>query len=317
MLPKYFKEMSLKEQIEFLKNIDTLIFDCDGVLWLGTIPIDGAADLLHLLHQNGKNIFYVSNNSSKTLDEYYKKFSHLKFPCSTDMIYITAPLVGDYMKKKLPSNKSVYLVGSPAVSSELVKNGIKNFGHGFDENQDRPEEMNKKVIEEKIPLDENVGAVVVAYDNHFNYTKMTKAASYLKNPDCLFVSTNGDAVFPHPNTSYILPGTGAILKAIEFCVGRKAKHLGKPGTYIANQIKMKHNINPERTMMIGDRCNTDVLFGTRAGFWSMLVLTGVHNLDHVKKFEASDKEDDKMSVPNYYTDSVKDLIPALEVIFKT
>lgn len=46
------------------------------------------------------------------------------------MIYITAPLVGDYMKKKLPSNKSVYLVGSPAVSSELVKNGIKNFGHG-------------------------------------------------------------------------------------------------------------------------------------------------------------------------------------------
>lgn len=49
----------------------------------------------------------------------------------------------------------------------------------------------------------------------------------------------------------------------------------------------------------------------------MLVLTGVHNLDHVKKFEASDKEDDKMSVPNYYTDSVKDLIPALEVIFKT
>ena len=34
------------------------MFDCDGVLWRGAQPIDGAIDTLNYLKDHGKSIFY-------------------------------------------------------------------------------------------------------------------------------------------------------------------------------------------------------------------------------------------------------------------
>ena len=47
-----------KADINLLMKIKVFMFDCDGVLWRGAQPIDGAIDTLNYLKDHGKSIFY-------------------------------------------------------------------------------------------------------------------------------------------------------------------------------------------------------------------------------------------------------------------
>lgn len=105
---------------------------------------------------------------------------------------------------------------------------------------------------QNLQLDEDVGAVIVGFDEHISYPKMIKAASYANNPSCHFIATNTDERFP-VGINIVLPGTGAIVKAIETCAEREAYVLGKPNSFIADFIIKNYGVNPQRTLMIGDR----------------------------------------------------------------
>lgn len=101
-------------------------------------------------------------------------------------------------------------------------------------------------------LENDVGAVIVGFDEHISYPKMIKAASYASDPSCYFIATNTDERFP-VGVNIVLPGSGSIVKAIETSAERKAYVLGKPHSYMADFIINKYNVDPKRTLMIGDR----------------------------------------------------------------
>ncbi|KGL90725.1 SH3 domain-binding protein 1, partial [Charadrius vociferus] len=71
-------------------------------------------------------------------------------------------------------------------------------------------------------------------------------------------------------------------------------------------------VDPSRTLMVGDRLETDILFGKNCGLSTILTLTGVSRLEEAQAYMASDSAAAKDLVPNYYVDSIADLIPGLD-----
>ncbi|KFO61263.1 SH3 domain-binding protein 1, partial [Corvus brachyrhynchos] len=112
---------------------------------------------------------------------------------------------------------------------------------------------------------------------------------------------------PKPST-----GTGRLAAAVETASGRKALVVGKPNTYMFDCIVERFGVDPSRTLMVGDRLETDILFGKNCGLATILTLTGVSRLEEAQAYMASDSAAAKDLVPNYYVDSIADLIPGLD-----
>ena len=141
-------------------------------------------------------------------------------------------------------------------------------------------------------LDPSVAAVVCGLDTSINYTKLSKAFQYLtRNEGCVFLATNEDSTYP--DSSGLLPGAGSLSAPLRFALGRDPLSVGKPSKTMLDCVRAKcvlsgpgsnradwvlpvcrHDFDPTRTIMVGDRLNTDILFGQQGGVSTLLVLTG-------------------------------------------
>uniref|UniRef100_A0A2K6QGG0 Phosphoglycolate phosphatase n=1 Tax=Rhinopithecus roxellana TaxID=61622 RepID=A0A2K6QGG0_RHIRO len=107
-------------------------------------------------------------------------------------------------------------------------------------------------------------------------------------------------------------GTGCLVRAVEMAAQRQADIIGKPSRFIFDCVSQEYGINPERTVMVGDRLDTDILLGVTCGLKTILTLTGVSTLGDVKNNQESDCVSKKKMVPDFYVDSIADLLPALQ-----
>ncbi|XP_069775755.1 pyridoxal phosphate phosphatase isoform X3 [Narcine bancroftii] len=110
------------------------------------------------------------------------------------------------------------------------------------------------------------------------------------------------------------PGTGSLTAAVEAASGRKAKVIGKPSRFMfdcINEMEAGTPLDPARTLMIGDRLDTDILFGANCGLRTVLTLTGVSTLQQAHDNLASELPERRRMVPNFYVDSIKDFLPLL------
>lgn len=160
-------------------------------------------------------------------------------------------------------------------------------------------------------IDPEVGCVLVGLDEHFSYKKMVKASTYLRDLNCIFLATNPDEVYPS-NNSLMYPGAGCIVKSIEACTGRKAFMLGKPSTYLSEVIEKTFQLDATKTIMIGDRGNTDIMFGHRCGFKTMLVMSGVTSRAELRQWQESENEQDWEQLPHYYVPKLGSIYPFLK-----
>lgn len=287
----------------FLDSFDTVLTDCDGVLWLEMKALEGSPAVINTLQDLGKKIFYVTNNSTKLREDFEKKGKLLGFKCQLDQMVSTSYIAAEYLKAK--GVQKAYVIGSTGISQELDKVGIENFGIG-------PDILNSelgKLVENYQP-ESNVKAVVVGFDPHISYVKLMKASSYLGDPECHFIATNTDESFP-ASQNLIIPGTGTFVSAVATCSGRDPTVMGKPHHFIVDAISKNYKINPARTLMIGDRCNTDIMLGSNCGFQTLLVLTGVHQLKDVKNFTETKQEG---LVPDFYLPKLGDMLPLIQQV---
>lgn len=295
-------------------NFDTLIFDCDGVLYRGSHLIPNMAETLTALIQSGKQVMFLTNNAGTSRLQLRQKLQQLfgvNCPITEDQIISSSYSCANYIKEKEAEiqsssyeklketskhNINVYVVGTPGLCQELHDFGFNVITCPDEERFG----MNRDELASYEFFDSStIDFVVCGLDTDFNYRKLCIVTNILdQNKDAVFLATNTDS-FDLVGDSPVkkLPGNGSIVKAIETASQRKAINVGKPSAFLSDLILNKHGgiRNPLRTLMVGDRLDTDIAFAKLGGMCSALVLTGVTTVEKI--IEIDEKEYMKIEEP--------------------
>lgn len=285
-------------QEELLKDIDVFIFDCDGVIWRGDSLIDKVPSVLEKLRAMGKRMFFVTNNSTKSRKGYKSKFSSLGLDVKDEEIFSSSFAAAAYLEQKnfKATGKKVYVIGEVGIGEELDLIGVPHIGGPADKG---------KTIDltpgYALEIDHDVGAVVVGFDRHFNYHKIQYAQLCINENGAEFIATNMDAV-THLTDAQEWAGAGSMVGCIKGCTGKEPTLVGKPSPLMIDYIVYKYEIPKAKICMVGDRLDTDILFGKDNGLKTVLTLSGVTSEE--KLLGPANKIH-----PDYYVSSIADFFP--------
>lgn len=241
-------------------------------------------------------MYFVTNNSTKSRAGYKKKFDSLGLNVMAEEVFSSSFAAAAYLEqtKFKESGKKVYVVGEVGIQEELDLIGVPHIG-GPEDGGKAPDMGSGCALEH----DSNVGAVVVGFDRNINYYKIQYAQLCInENPGCEFIATNTDAV-THLTDAQEWAGNGSMVGAIKGCTGREPTVVGKPSPLMIDYLTDKLGLDKDRICMVGDRLDTDILFGTANGLKSLLVLSGVTTEEKLLSEENT-------ITPDFYADSIVD-----------
>ncbi|XP_070504914.1 glycerol-3-phosphate phosphatase-like [Chironomus tepperi] len=264
-----------KDQLsEFINQFDVIFCDCDGVLYYEGSVIDNSNQVINKFIENGKKVFFITNNSQALREEILERYQKLNFNVTIDNIFTSPYLTARYLSS-LNFTKKAFVIGCKNVGKELDKFGIEHIGIGEDPMIGSLGEY----VKGHYRLDPDVGAVIISLDSDFSFPKLLKAMNYLLKPEMLFLATNADDRVDYPG--FVFPDTGPFLAALERGSYKKATVVGKSSSALAKLIELPED--KSKILMIGDRLNIDIAFGNDAGFKTLLVETGDHKMENVKE----------------------------------
>jgi len=280
--------------IDMLDDFSTFLFDGDGVLYKESEPLDGAIAFLKLLSEKQKQVFILTNNSTKTREDFQLKLKNMGIVISTENILTSSYLTARYMANNIP-NANIYVIGEEGLKSELRAVGL-NVLNNWKESLD----------EDIFDFDfAKVDCLVIGMDRTLNYTKITRAVHLLQNYDHIrFIATNADFTFP--TVKGLILGGGAMIKILEELSGRKIELIiGKPEPEMYKSAVQLANSTIENTIMFGDRIETDILGANRLGMDTCLVMTGVTQMSDLGTLTEE-------TAPTIILNSLQDALTSME-----
>jgi len=234
-----------------LRNARGWIFDMDGVLYVGSERLPGVQELLDALALRERQVMLATNNSMSTPQAYERKLAEMGIEIPAASVITSALATRDYLVRTLPEGSGIYVIGMPALREQL-----------FDDTSFHPVQYGEEQPE----------AVVIGLDLQFSYDKL-KAGHQALQHGARFIATNSDSTLP--TEAGLVPGAGSIVAALATASGQLPFVIGKPETPMLEMAMARMGTRPEETVMLGDRLDTDVLAGQRAGMLTVLVLSGV------------------------------------------
>lgn len=233
-----------------------LIFDLDGVVYLGDTPIPGAVETLNALKQGGHQVFFITNNSTRSRKHYADKLTAMGIPTDPEHVMTSAYATALYLQSIGAAGKKVYVVGEHGLAAEMEAAGLK-------------------VVPDADPAP--VDFVVAGLNRELTYAHLRRAHAEITRNGAAFIATNRDATYPLESGE--IPGGGAIVAPIEVSCGIRGVTIGKPEPHTWLRILALAGAEPRQALMIGDRPETDIMGAKKIGLHTALVLTGVTTPD--------------------------------------
>jgi 4-nitrophenyl phosphatase len=232
--------------MQTLERISHLIIDMDGVLYLGDQPMRCLPEFFAFLRERKIQFILATNNSTRTSQEYVAKLARMGVQVSPEEILVSGQAAARYLAREYPRGTRVHVFGMPSLKQAMIEEGF-------------------------ILADEDVELVVASMDREITYEKLKRAVLLIRN-GARFIATNLDPT--NPTEEGQLPGTGSMIAALETASGVKPTAIGKPEPIMYQLAMEQMGALAETTAAIGDRIDTDILGGKRAGLSTICVLSG-------------------------------------------
>lgn len=241
-------------------ELDGLIVDLDGVVWIGPSAVPGSGAALAELQADGVRLVFLTNDPSGSRAEYVERLRGHGVSAEEHEIVTAGSALAAFLGEREAPGTRTYVIGSTSLKRELERVGI-----------------------ELLAGEAGRDADVVAVGGHsgFDYGELRLATQALKRGARLYAAGR-DATFPMPDGPW--PATGSIVAAVEVAGGTTAISVGKPEPYIFDLARSLLD-GCRRVAIVGDNLDSDIAGGTRAGLTTILVLTGTSRREDVARAE--------------------------------
>ncbi|WP_246669995.1 HAD-IIA family hydrolase [Arthrobacter zhaoguopingii] len=227
---------------------DAVLSDLDGVVYAGPHAIAGAIEALTKLLEVGVKLAYITNNASRSADEVAAHLRSLGAPARGDQVFGSALAGAELLAGLVPAGSKVLVTGSRTLADAVRSHRL-------------------------IPVDsaeDGPDAVIQGFSPELGWRDLAEA-SYAIAAGAVWVATNTDMSIPQARG--IAPGNGSLVAAVAAATGTRPVVAGKPEAPLFTTAA--RHLGSERPLVVGDRLDTDILGGNRAGMDTALILTGV------------------------------------------
>lgn len=239
-----------------LASITNLIIDMDGVLYRGNEPLPRLRDFFAFMRARPIVFRLATNNSTHTPQQYTERLARMGVEVSPDEVLHSGQATARVIAQRYGQGTRVHVFGMPSLRAAMEEAGL-------------------------VLADADVQVVVGSMDREVTYEKIKRATQLIRG-GADFYATNRDPTVPSPEG--LLPGTGCMVAMLEVASGKKPIVIGKPEPTMFEVALRAMGANPATTATIGDRVDTDMLGGRRAGLTTICVLSGSSSRQEAESF---------------------------------
>jgi NagD protein len=229
--------------------------DMDGVLVHEERALPGAAEFLDRLVERDRPYLVLTNNSIYTPRDLAARLARAGLAVPEAAIWTSALATANFLAEQMPGG-SAYAIGEAGLTTALHEVGYTL-------------------------TDADPDYVVLGETRTYSFEAITQAIRLVEN-GARFIATNPDATGPSPDGP--MPATGAVAALITRATGAVPYFVGKPNPMMFRSAMNRIDAHSEKTVMVGDRMDTDVVAGIEAGLETILVLTGSTKRADIARF---------------------------------
>lgn len=231
---------------------DVALLDLDGVVYIGSRAVSGAPEHLAKAGAAGLRLAYVTNNASRTPDTVARHLRLLGISVRDEEVVTSAQAAARLLQERLPAGAAVFVIGGTGLHVALAELGLRPV-------QDP---------------DDGPVAVVSGFSADVRWGTVIDGAILVRN-GLPWVASNTDLTVPTAHGPG--PGNGALVGVVATFAKRRPVVAGKPEKPLFEETVRR--VGGRRPLVVGDRLDTDIEGARRVGYDSLLVMTGVTDVE--------------------------------------